>query len=57
MSDEVGAIKKTENGPFVHLCEHPGCKQWGAFGFAHGSAAPNWFCFEHRIEWPPAKKS
>ncbi|WP_171986914.1 hypothetical protein [Sinorhizobium sp. A49] len=57
MSDETGATKKTESGPFVHFCENPDCKAWGGFGFAHGSATPNWYCFEHRIEWPPAKKS
>ncbi|MBP1873565.1 hypothetical protein J2Z19_003280 [Ensifer adhaerens] len=58
MSDEVGAIKKPESGPFVHLCEHSGCKKWGGFGFAHGRAAPNWYCYEHRPPvWPPARKS
>lgn len=57
MSDEAGATKIAESGPFVHLCEHPGCAKWGAFGYAHGRVAPNWYCFEHRIEWPPAKKS
>lgn len=56
MSDEVGAIKNTESGPFVHRCEHAGCTRWDAFGFARGSAAPNYYCFEHEIEWPPAKK-
>ncbi|WP_164474904.1 MULTISPECIES: hypothetical protein [unclassified Ensifer] len=57
MSDEVGATKRTESGLVEHLCEHPGCTNWGAFGYAYGQAAPNWYCFEHKIEWPPAKRS
>lgn len=57
MSDEVGATKRAESGLVEHLCEHPGCTKWGAFGYAHGRAAPNWYCFEHQIEWPPAKRS
>ena len=51
MSDETGAAKPASSGPYVHLCEHPGCKKWGGFGFAVGRATPNWFCYEHRPEW------
>lgn len=51
MSDEGSVTMKTGSGPVTHLCEHPGCKKWGGFGFASGKAAPNWFCFEHRPEW------
>lgn len=58
MSDEVGASKKTDNGPVTHLCEYPDCRKWGGFGFASGKAAPNWFCFEHRpVTWPPSKQA
>ncbi|WP_376742382.1 hypothetical protein [Ensifer canadensis] len=57
MSDEGVAIKRPEGGIVEHLCEHPGCTKWGSFGYAHGRAAPHWYCFEHQIEWPPAKKS
>lgn len=54
MSDEGGPTKKTESGPVTHLCELPGCKKWGGFGFANGRAAPNWYCFEHKPEWKKA---
>ncbi len=57
MSDEAGASKKPEGGIVEHLCEHPGCTTWGSLGFAHGRAPPNWYCFEHKIEWPPVKRS
>lgn len=31
-----------------HWCEHPGCSEWGGWGFSAGKAAPiNWYCFEH----------
>jgi hypothetical protein len=51
LSDEQGAKPHYEAGPYVHYCEHAGCKKWGGFGFAIGKAAPTWFCFEHRPEW------
>lgn len=51
MSDETGAVIAPAAGPYVHYCEHPGCKAWGAFGFASGPSAPNWFCSEHKPEW------
>ncbi|ASP76523.1 hypothetical protein CDO28_34550 (plasmid) [Sinorhizobium meliloti] len=44
MSDELGAKPHIQAGPFVHYCEHPGCKKWGSFGFAVGRGEPNWFC-------------
>ncbi|PSS61581.1 hypothetical protein C6558_26400 [Ensifer sp. NM-2] len=57
MSDEVGATKRAESSLAEHLCEPPCCMKWEAFGYAHGRSAPNWYCFEHKIEWPPAKRS
>ncbi|WP_199773080.1 hypothetical protein [Ensifer adhaerens] len=58
MSDEQGVTNETIDGPWVHLCEHPACKNWGGFGFAIGKGPSKWFCFEHRPEtWPPAKQS
>ncbi|MDW9899137.1 hypothetical protein GOB10_25870 [Sinorhizobium meliloti] len=51
MSDELGAKPHYEAGPYVHYCEHPGCKKWGSFGFAVGRGEPNWFCSEHQLEW------
>lgn len=58
VSDELGAKPHYEAGPYVHYCEHPGCKKWGSFGFAVGRGEPNWFCSKHRPEWkarPPAQ--
>jgi hypothetical protein len=57
MSDEDVAAKRPQGRIVEHLCDHPGCKNKGAFGYAHGRVAPNWYRFGHRIEWPPAKKS
>lgn len=51
MSDELGAKPHYEAGPYVHYCEHPGCKKWGGFGFAVGRGEPNWFCSEHQPDW------
>lgn len=51
MSDEPsradGAPPRTPSGIWEHLCEHPGCAVWGAWGFARGKRTA-WFCFEHR---------
>ena len=31
-----------------HWCEHPGCKQWGGFGFSRSKAEKSsWHCWEH----------
>ncbi|WP_084044708.1 hypothetical protein M728_001413 [Ensifer sp. WSM1721] len=57
MSDERGAVPHKDPIPYVHYCEHPGCKKWGAFGFDSGGAEPNWFCFEHRPEWKTGSPS
>ncbi len=37
--------------PFVHYCEHPGCKEWGAYGFGCQllkGIRGRWFCREHK---------
>lgn len=59
MSEDPAATKKTaSDGLWVHLCEHPGCKKWGGFGYAAGKGPSNWFCFEHRpATWPPSKQA
>jgi hypothetical protein len=31
-----------------HYCEHPGCREWGGWGFARGRGKPPWYCYEHR---------
>ncbi|MDW9416440.1 hypothetical protein [Sinorhizobium meliloti] len=51
MSDELGAKPHYEAGPYVHYCEHPGCRKWGSFGFTVGRSEPNWFCSEHQPDW------
>jgi len=49
MSDELGAtLQPAATGPWVHLCEHPGCKAWGGWGFASGKGRSRWFCYAHR---------
>ncbi|WP_085044203.1 hypothetical protein [Ensifer aridi] len=55
MSDKTSITPKPreEAARYVHYCEHPGCMNWGSFGFAVGKAEPNWFRCEHRPEWKP----
>ncbi len=40
--------------PFIHLCSHPGCSNWGAFGRRQrpvgGGAAYVWRCRDHLWE-------
>ncbi|QRY70347.1 hypothetical protein JVX98_12715 [Ensifer sp. PDNC004] len=56
MSDEGTATRRSAEGPWVHLCEQPGCTKWGGWGFAIGKGSSNWFCYEHKpAVWPPAK--
>lgn len=58
MSDDPSGPKKTTEGLWVHLCEHPGCKKRDGFGFVIGKGRSNWFCFEHRpATWPPSKQA
>ncbi|WP_374684880.1 hypothetical protein [Mesorhizobium sp. J428] len=41
----------TPPGVYEHICEHPGCRKWGSFGFARNQRdEPRWFCFEHRSD-------
>lgn len=35
-------------GVYEHLCEHPGCNEWGGLGYSVGKQAPHWFCREHK---------
>jgi hypothetical protein len=49
MGDETrSAPPSTHSGIWEHWCEHPGCKQWGAWGYASGRGPSNWYCWEHR---------
>ena len=34
-------------GIVEHYCEHPGCRQWGGWGFPRGRRTV-WFCYAHR---------
>lgn len=39
------------SGIYEHWCEHPGCQEWGGWGFGRIKAeSPHWFCFAHRDE-------
>jgi hypothetical protein len=53
MSDDNRPIviepPRTPSGIFEHLCEHPGCRQWGGWGFSRGKATIR-FCSEHLAE-------
>jgi len=48
MSDEKEVAKQPTAGPWVHLCEHPGCTDWGGWGFAIGKGHSRWYCYAHR---------
>lgn len=52
MSDEPGrateTLRQTPAGIWEHLCEHPGCKEWGGFGYQIGKQAARWYCGAHR---------
>ncbi|MGO4564245.1 hypothetical protein AB4Z52_04120 [Rhizobium sp. 2YAF20] len=37
-----------EQSLLTHLCEHPGCANWGGFGYDVEMGQTQWFCFEHR---------
>lgn len=37
-------------GIYEHWCEHPGCKNWGAWGFSSRYKGQHFFCTEHREE-------
>lgn len=50
MSDEFILKKAFPPGIVEHLCEHPGCKEWGAWGYSRMKEEPRWFCTEHRDE-------
>ena len=38
-------------GIWEHLCEHPGCERWGAWGYNSGRVT-TWRCDEHKGELP-----
>ena len=56
MSDEIrlpGApaeLRRAPSGLTVHYCEHPGCKEWGGWGYSRTKQDTRWFCFEHRAD-------
>ena len=52
MGDEIriGAedARRRHTGVFEHYCEHPGCKEWGSWGYSRTKLETRWFCREHR---------
>ena len=36
-----------EQSLHTHLCEHPGCTNWGGFGYDVEMGETQWFCVEH----------
>lgn len=50
MSDETSAPRPPHTGLFEHYCQFPGCKKWGAYGYAIGRGESEWICYEHRPE-------
>jgi hypothetical protein len=45
----VEPVHRAPSTLFEHYCQHRGCKEWGAFGFARGGKGESrWFCYEHR---------
>lgn len=48
MADENKTKQSAAGGIVEHLCEHPGCKVWGGFGYMPSKAVPpRWWCWEH----------
>jgi hypothetical protein len=37
-----------EQSLHLHFCEHPGCANWGGFGYDVEMSQTQWFCGEHR---------
>jgi len=40
---------------FMHYCQHPGCEEWGAFGFGVNLRAKiptpgRWYCAKHKAD-------
>jgi hypothetical protein len=50
MSDESRTAQTESSVHVNHWCEHPGCQQWGGFGFERDKMKTDWFCIEHRPE-------
>ena len=48
MNDLPGNGAQTpKHEPFVHLCDHPGCSEWGSFGHGVWTAQEKWYCRKH----------
>jgi len=35
-------------GLYQHYCEHPGCTEWGSWGYSRTKLETRWYCREHR---------
>lgn len=54
MSDDT--TRSAPPGIYEQYCEHPGCKEWGGFGFTVSKSAPmHWWCWEHYPYKEPGK--
>lgn len=42
-------------GHASHLCRHPGCSHWGAWGYDGGEGVSEWWCIEHRPDHDPVQ--
>jgi hypothetical protein len=43
-------IAQRPTGLFEHYCEHPGCKEWGSWGYARTKQDTRWFCYSHKAD-------
>lgn len=54
MSDEFrpGEVpaRAPHTGIVEHLCEHPGCRKWGGWGYSRPRTETRWFCYEHKAD-------
>lgn len=51
MSDELraGEEAQKDKGVSDHRCEHPGCAEWGSWGYQRSKLeATRWYCYGHR---------
>ena len=53
MSDHDTAVHPYRRDAVEHMCWHPGCGQWGAWGYDSGRGISAWWCLEHRPDTEP----
>lgn len=45
-----GMAPTRPGGVQEHRCEHPGCTEWGGWGFSKPKQESHWFCYEHKAD-------